>query len=444
MPTTPPEPTAASPPDATDAALLPDATKVALPLVEPAALAPLWRQREYMLLWGGQVVSNLGAHASGIVYPLLILAITQSPAAASWATVLRILPYLLLSLPVGALIDRWNRRLVMIVCHAGRLLVVATLPVAMWADVLTLEHIYVVAVLEGGFHVFFNIAETAALPRVVAIAQLPQATGQNQAGFGAAAVVGPALGAWLMQAAGRAWPFVLDAVCHLAGLLALWRMRTPFEPRPSTRPANLRAEMAEGLRWLWRERLVRDMALITGALNAVQAAVPLLLIVLAKQTGAGEAQTGLLFSIGGAGAILGAVIGPAVQRRFGFGPVIIGTLVIQALLFPLYVLGVGPLSLGLVYALIMFFSPIYNVVQFSYRIALIPDGLQGRVNSSFRLVAFGLNPAGALLCGWLLEHHGSNITVAVFGSCWALIALAAALNPAVRNAPKQPVLYRSD
>lgn len=389
-----------------------------------------------MLLWSGQVVANLGASASAIVYPLLILAITQSPALASYAGVLRILPYLALSLPVGALIDRWNRRQVMLVCHLGRLLSVASLPLAMAFDALTLQQIYGVAVLEGAFHVFFNIAETAALPRVVPTRQLPAATGQNQAGYGAAAVAGPALGAWLMDAFGRAWPFVLDVLCHLAGTLALWRMRTPFAPAPALKPRNLKAEVAEGLRWLWRERLVRDMALITGGLNGVQAAVPLLLIVLAQQAGASTAQTGLVFSIGGVGAILGALAGPLVQRRFSFGQVIIGTLVLEAALFPFYALGSGPWSLGLVYAAIMFCSPIYNVVQFSHRIALIPDGLQGRVNSSFRLVAFLPNPLGAALCGWLLEHHGSGAALVVFGSWWALIALAAALNRAVRHAPR--------
>lgn len=400
---------------------------------------PLWRQPEYLRLWGGQVVSNYGAHASGIAYPLLILALTQSPKLASYAAVLRMLPYLLFSLPVGALIDRWNRRRVMLVCHAGRVVAVASLPLAMWADVLSLAQVYLVALAEGGFHVFFNIAETAALPRVVAKAQLPDATAQNQAGFGAAAVAGPATGAWLMQTLGRAWPFVLDLVCHLASLWALWRMRTDFTPAaavPSGRGfmRQLGADMAEGLRWLWHERLVRDMALITGGLNMVQAAVPLLLIVLAREVGASEAETGLVFSLGGVGAIAGALVGPLVQRRLGFGTVVVGTIALQALLFPLYLVGTGALGLGLVYALIMFFGPIYNVVQFSHRIALIPDGLQGRVNAGFRLVCFSLNPLGAAGCGWLLEHHGSTATVVVFGGCWALIALAAALDPAVRQA----------
>jgi predicted MFS family arabinose efflux permease len=343
-------------------------------------------------------------------------------------------PYLLLSLPVGALIDRWNRRRVMIICHLGRATTLASLPVAMVLGRLTVEQIYLVAVIEGALHVFFNIAETAALPRVVPAALLPQATAQNNAGYAMSAVVGPALGTWLYQAVSRALPFVVDAVTHLVGAVLLWRLRTSFVPAPVTTPRDLRAEVAEGLRWLWGQRLVRDMALITCVLNFVQAATPLLLIVLAKQLHASEAQIGVMFSLGGVGGILGALVGGVVARRFSFGQVIIGTIALQAVLFPVYAASTGPMWLGLVYGLIMFFGPIYNVVQLSYRIALIPDGLQGRVNSSFRLFAFGLNPVGAALCGYALEHWGTTPTVWLFGSCYALVALAAWADPAVRLA----------
>ena len=389
-----------------------------------------------MLLWSGQVVTTLGASASSIIYPLLILALTGSPAQASGASALRMVPYLLLSLPVGALIDRWNRQRVMITCHIGRALAVTSLPVAMALGELQLAHIYAVAVLEGALHVFFNIAETAALPRLVTPSQLPQATGQNQAGFAAALIAGPALGSLLYQALGRALPFVVDVATHLLGAVLLWRMRTDFTPAPPRAQPNLRAEVAEGLRWLLNQRLVRDMALITSVSNFISAAIPLLLIVRAKELGASEAQIGLAFSIGGVGAILGALVGGRIQRRFSFGQVIIGILIIQALLYPLLALCPGPLWLGAVYAGIMLMGPVYNVVQFAHRIALIPDALQGRVNSSFRLVAHGLNPVGALLCGWLLEHAGSGTTVAVFSACALALACGAAMDGALRRAPR--------
>jgi predicted MFS family arabinose efflux permease len=389
-----------------------------------------------MLLWSGQVVTTLGAQASSIIYPLLILALTASPAQASLATALRIVPYLLLSLPVGALIDRWDRRRVMIICHVARGAAIATLPLAMAFDALTVAHIYAVAVIEGALHVFFNIAETAALPRVVDKAELPQATAQNQAGFAAATVVGPALGTWLYQVAGKGVPFVVDTITHLLGALALWRMRTSFTPAPVLKRPDLRAEVIEGLRWLWHHRLIRDMALITGGLNFLSTATPLLLIVLAKEQGASEAQIGLVFALGGLGAILGALVGGQIQRRFSFGQVIIGTIALQALLFPFYALAPGPVWLGVVYAGIMFFGPVFNVVQFSYRISMIPDGLQGRVNSGFRLICFSMNPVGAALCGLTLEWWGTTAAVAVFSAFYLALTVATWMDDVVRKAPR--------
>ena len=144
---------------------------------EPATAArpSLWNNRDYMLLWGGQVVSTLGSSAAGIIYPLLILALTDSPGAAGIASALRALPYLLLSLPVGALIDRWDRKRVMIVCDLLRAAVVLTIPLALWLGALSLWQIYAVAFVEGSLFVFFNLAEVAALSRVVPAPDLPRA-----------------------------------------------------------------------------------------------------------------------------------------------------------------------------------------------------------------------------------------------------------------------------
>src|SRR5438552_3071981 len=150
--------------------------------------APLWRNRDYMLLWSGQLVSTLGSAASQVVFPLLILAITNSPAAAGIAGALFMLPYALFSLPAGALIDRWDRKRVMVLCDTGRALVFASIPVALALNVLTVWQLYVTSFLEGTLFVFFNIAEAASLPRVVSKAQLPQAAAQNQSTFAVAGI----------------------------------------------------------------------------------------------------------------------------------------------------------------------------------------------------------------------------------------------------------------
>lgn len=186
-----------------------------------------------MLLWSGQVVSTLGSSAAWIIYPLLILALTESPAAAGIAGALGHLPYLLFSLPAGALIDRWDRKRVMILCDLGRAITVLSVPLALWLDVLTVGQLYVAAFVEGSLFVFFNIAEVAALPRVVPTHQLPQAAAQNEAAFSAAHIAGPFLGTALYQGLGRAAPFLADAISYLVSCATLLLIRTEFRAAPT-------------------------------------------------------------------------------------------------------------------------------------------------------------------------------------------------------------------
>ncbi len=395
---------------------------------------PVWRNRDYMLLWGGQVVSTTGSAAAQIIYPLLILALTGSPAAAGLAGALRFAPYLVFSLPVGALIDRWDRKRVMVIADIGRLVAVGSIPVAMALDALMLWHVYLVCAIEGTLFVFFNIAEVAALPRIVRREQLPDATAQNEAGFAAANIAGPSLGAFVYQNFGRAVPFVLDALSYAVSVASIVMIRAKFRAAPPSTERNLGAEIAGGLRWLWGKPLIRYMALLTGSLNLVNAAAPLVLIVLAKQLGASDAEIGVIFSVGGIGGIVGSLVGGRIQRRFTFSQVIVATTWLDALLFASYGLMPGALLLGVVSACIFFLMPIYNVVQFSYRVALIPDELQGRVNSIFRLLAFGFMPIGAALSGILIEGLGVAATIVILAAFQVAFALATHLNRHVRTA----------
>ena len=404
---------------------------------QAAAAAPStgpWQDRNFRWLWSGMCVSTLGSHTAGIVYPLLVLALTGSPEIVGWVTALRITPFVLLCLPVGAMIDRWDRRRVMLWCDLGRGLVVGSLPVAMIFAEPQLAHIIAVAVVEGTLMVFYNLAEVAALPRVVARAHLPQASALNQAGYSVAGIAGPALGTTLYQFS-RGLPFAADALSYAVSAFTLWRLRGDFSATPATGPRHLGAEIMTGLRWLWREKIVRRMAMLTGGMNFVEASVPLLLIVTAQQMGASAFEIGLIFSAGGIGGVLGAWVGGRIQRYLSFGQVIIGVVVLQALLYPLLAVSPSPLWLGLVFGLIEFLGPVYNVVQFSHRIALIPQGLEGRVNAGYRFIAHALNPAGAALCGVLIERQGAGVTLAVFSTVFAFLALATLSSRTIRHEP---------
>jgi predicted MFS family arabinose efflux permease len=176
------------------------------------------------------------------------------------------------------------------------------------------------------------------------------------------------------------------------------------------------------------------MAFLTGGVNLVNAATTLIVIVVAKQLGASNIEIGLIFSIGGIGGVLGSLIGGQVQKRFSFGQAIVFLIWVEAALFPLYALVPAYMLLGVVCALMYLTGPVYNVVQFSYRLALIPDALQGRVNSTFRLLAFGFIPAGAAMSGFLLERIGPTPTITIFALWYTLLAMLTTFNRHVREA----------
>ncbi len=407
------------------------------PASHQSRIPSLFRNRDYMILWSGQFVSILGTGISSLTLPLLVLALTRSPAQAGFAGFLGALPYVIFSLPAGVLVDRWDRKRVMIACDAGRCLALGSIPLAALLGHLTIGQLYGATAIEGTFFTFFNVAEVAALPQVVSKEKLPAASAQNQAGEITGFLIGPPVGGLIFQAIGKTIPYLADSISYLASLTSLIFIKTDFQlEREKDQRQDLRGEIVAGISWLWHRPLIRYMAFLTGGLNFISAGSGLLLIVLARQMHAPPAFIGVMLSIGSIGGILGALIAPRIQLRFSFGSVIITAVSIGALLFPLYDLAPSPLFLGFIMAGSFVIGPIYNAVQFSYRLRLIPDELQGRVNSAFRLLAFGFQPAGIALSGVLIQVIGVRETILEYAAVGIALAILTALNEHVRNAPR--------
>lgn len=209
--------------------------------VIPRKPKTLWLNRDYMLLWSGQVVSNIGTQVSQLAFPLLILSLTGSAAQAGFAGALRALPYVIFSLPAGALIDRWDRKRTMILCDTGRAISLASIPIAYALGDLTIVQLYLVSAIEGTLFVFFNIAEAACLPRVVPKEQLPAATAQNMATDGITALIGPPLGGALYTA-GKFLPFIADAFSYAVSVVSLFFIKVQFQKERVAEPRKLWVE----------------------------------------------------------------------------------------------------------------------------------------------------------------------------------------------------------
>jgi MFS family permease len=322
----------------------------------------------------------------------------------------------------------------MIICDSIRAFNAAAVPVAAALGHLGIGQLYLAAGVEGTAFVFFNVAETAALPRVVQKSQIPLAASQNQAAQAAGALIAPPLAGLVFQTLGKAIPFLFDAVSYGASVGSLLIIRVKFQLERTAPRRSLRAEIMEGLDWLWHEPLIRYMAVLTGGLNFAGSASFLILILLAKQHGASPALIGVMFALTAVGGLLGSLVAPRFQRRFGFAEVIVTTVWIQAIAMPFMAIAPGVFVLAALAGVVYFVGPIYNAVQFSYRMAIIPDELQGRVNSAMRMLIFGLMPLGSALGGLLSQTIGAVDAILVFGSITIALAILTTLNPHIRRA----------
>ena len=391
-----------------------------------AGSASVWRNGDYLRLWFGQTASAIGSQVSGLALPLLILALTHSPAKAGGLAALRGVPYLLLCLPAGALVDRWDPRRTMLLCDTGRALALGSIALALAFGHLHLWMLYAATFAEGTLFVFFNQAESNCLVRVVTKEQLPAAVAQNEAIYGIAGLIGPSLGG-LLYGLGRGVPFLTDAVSYVLSVIALLTLKTDVRPvvRADAPAPHLGREIGEGLRWLYAHQVIRFVALLTGGLMMSCAGWALILIVLAQQFGATPLTIGLLTATGGAGGIAGSLIAVPLQKRFRFGPLLIGAAWVWAVTWLFYGFAPNLITLGIVNALSFIVVPIYLGSQYAYRLGQIPDHLQGRVNSVFRLIAFGSGPVGLAATGLLLQKLGPLPTILITFAPQLVLCLAA-------------------
>ena len=396
---------------------------------------PLHRNRDFLLLWSGQVVSALGSAVSSVAFPLLVLALTGSPARAGLVGFAGTLPFLLFQLPAGGLVDRWDRKRTMIVCDALRAVALGSIAVAYAAGVLTIVQVAVVAFAEGTLFVLFTLAERTALPQVVEPEQLPAALAQNEARTRGATLAGNPLGG-ILFGLGHAVPFAADAVSYLVSVVSLFFVRSDFQEERSRSTTPFHEEIAEGLVWLWRQPFLRAAALLVAGSNFIFQALVLTLIVLAQAHGASSALVGVLLGLMGAGGLLGAFFAPWVNRRIPAKAVVIGANWVWAALLPLVAFAPWPLAMGVIAGGMAFVGPAWNVVISHYSLTLTPDRLRGRVGGVQGLVAWGPIPLGSLVGGLLLQWLGGVTTTLALAAAMLAIAVAASVSPAVRHAPR--------
>ncbi|MFD0136772.1 MFS transporter [Streptomyces sp. NPDC007148] len=381
----------------------------------------LWRDGDFRRLWVGQTASQLGEHTSLVILPLF--AVLTLHAGAGQLGVLRAVgqaPILLLSLFVGAWVDRWRTRTLMVLADAGRALALGAAAVTGLLAGLGLPALLVLAFAVGALSVFFDVAYQASLVRLVERDQLVRGNSALEGSRSAAQIGGPALGGVLVSVLSAPIAVASSGVFFALSFLSIRRIdRRESIPERSERPPRVWRRIREGLRFVAGDASLRTVCLASAAFQFSFAAVmTVYLLFLPRDLHLSGTAVGLALAATGPGALLGSLLAARLPSRFGYGAVLVSAAALGDGVF-LFVPALHSTSVATVPALLMVnfvfgtFSQLVNVTVMAVRQTVTPDRMQGRAAATINFVGMGLTPLGSLLGGLLAEAWGTRTSLLV-------------------------------
>ncbi|WP_285040237.1 MFS transporter [Plantibacter sp. LMC-P-059a] len=387
-------------------------------------------------LWS-RGISWTGNALTAVALPLMLFQLTGSAALAGLLAAVEALPYLVLGLPVGALVDRWSARSTLTVSSLVSAAAAVSIPIAAAVDALTSAHLILVGLTTSIAFVCFDAASFGAIPRIVGRDGIASATARMMTISTLIGIAGPPLGGLLAATAGGPVVLLIDAISYGIGALILAGIPT-LDAAPHTavpRRMRLRDSILEGLSYIRSVPIIRDLTLLGIGNSLAGGAVSGLLIVTAVRSlglASDSAAIGVLFGAAAVGALVSSwVIGP-LQRRLPVGAITIGALVASGTLLVGWAVTTSLLGGVIVLALWQAAATTVSLNGIIVRQSITPDPLQGRVNTTARMIAWGGQPFGAGLGGLLADSIGVRPALLAAAAVTLLTALGAAFLPGLR------------
>jgi MFS family permease len=406
----------------------------------------LLREREFRLFWLGESISLFGDQVTLIAMPLAAVLILDADAAdMGYLGAAALLPHLLFSLPAGVWLERvGRRRVVMIASDFGRLLLLASVPVAYWLDSLTFAQLYAVAFLTGCLAVSFDISHSTLFVSVTAREQYVDANAWFNGSRAFSFVAGPSVGGALVQLLSAPAALLADAASFLASAFFLGRMNAKEPPLEPTQ-GSAWGQLWEGIRFLARNRILGPGLVSVATLNFFNFAFAALFILYAtRNLGVRPGTLGLVLGAGAVGGLLGAFVAGRFGRRIGLGPAFLVGMVLFPAPFLLIPLATGPrpVVLGMLFVA-EFLSGlgvmILDINVGAIMLALTPHRLRSRFTGAFRFVNYGVRPLGSLFGGALGATIGLRPTLflTAAASMAGILWLLPSPVPALRDLPEE-------
>jgi MFS family permease len=404
----------------------------------------LWLHRDFRSLWAAETISVFGTGISQLALPLVaVITLEASAFEVALLGVIEFAPFILISLPAGVWVDRMRRKPMLVIADLGRAFLLASIPAAYWLDILTIWQLYVVGFVVGILTVFFDVAYQSYLPSLVARDQLVEGNSKLEISRSAAQLTAPGLAGVLVEAIKAPGTVLVDAVSFALSAFYLFRIKAEEKaPTRAERDAGpgMKEEVKEGLRWVFGNRYLRWIAASTATFNFFGNIIFAVYLVYAVRTlGLRPGVIGLVFTVSSIGYLVGALSANRLSRRFGVGPtIIIGASGSVSLLL----LAIAPASNPIPFliaaqAISGMGVPIYNITQVSFRQAITPERIQGRMNSVMRFIVWGVMPLGSLLGGVLASWISLRFAIWVGAIGMSLAVLPVLLSP-VRTLREMP------
>ena len=402
--------------------------------------APLTKDPEFLKLWAGETISLVGSSFSGVALPIIAInVLVASSFQVGVLFALQLLAFPLFGLFVGVWADRHRKRPTMIAADLGRAFFLGLIPLSYFFS-LSMVLLYVVGFIVGTLQTFFDICYQAYLPFLVKSDQLIEGNSRLETSRSAATVVGPGIAGFAVAVVGAPLAVLGDVVGYLGSAGFLSRIRRP-EATPPEREAHVSQDIKEGLQVIFHNRNLTSIALCTGTFNLFNNGFTVAFSILLLQTfGFSPWEFGLVFAIGGLGAVIAGVTSIRIIKKFGVGTSIIFGILISGIPFVFFYWMSKDLAFAATVAAFFvssFGGVLYNVAQVSYRQALVPLELQGRMNASMRVLVWGPIPVGAIMGGVLGGLIGIRETILLTSVATSLAFLWVMLSP-VRSVKEIP------
>jgi predicted MFS family arabinose efflux permease len=365
---------------------------------------------DFLKFWAGQTISNLGSSFTQWAVPLLVYKLTHSALDLGAATAATFLPYLLFGLPLGAWMDRVNRKRAMIALDLVNAAVVFSIPLVATFGHLSVWWIYAVTFVQSTVFIAFQAGEFAAIPSLVSTDDLVTANGRIQSTYSAAQVTGPLLAGFLVSFMSIQWVMGLDAASFLISAFSLSLIERSFnvvseEPKEAT---TILHDVREGLRYVISHPVLRNISLMMALINFVGATTFTQLVLFAHdRLDVGPRGVGALFAAGSAGVVVTGLLAGRLRRRFSFTTVAMTSLMLMGALEVVFA-GVTWFWLALpLWAAASGLGILFNINTGSLRQAIVPNHLLSRILSIAAVLAWSAIPAGALIGGLVVKATGN-------------------------------------